>query len=418
MRGDQFYDIVKEAQLNIQYLKPSEQRACTYDQKPITLDGQIDMMITFSGKTIMNTVFVKLVAPDKLLLSENVCQMLGVVSYHPDVQPVGSARVLNDPATKDKQDALKPANSGVVESNQDLAGDGSRKPDQGEKPLQKVVVETYTSSVAVVKLLSAVRLPAYHSAVVPVQVKGVTGSVLIEQCETLNDCLCIDQSLVEAKEDGVTTLWVTNNGKTTYQLQTGVELAEACEVDLELDNEVTVTPEETLCEVHEKLGESSPITNSTETDTSIPITDDLRLWIVSSLTNGNTFSKEHITWWQQQLISSLVDVERKLSEEECLQLRGLLADYHDIFSLNDDEHGKTDLVEFKIGTGEAYPRRQPAQRVPFSARREITKQLEKMQRDNVIQPSENPWASPVVLVRKRDGSLHFCVDYRALNSVT
>ena len=112
------------------------------------------------------------------------------------------------------------------------------------------------------------------------------------------------------------------------------------------------------------------------------------------------------------MISSLVDVERKLSEEECLQLRGLLADHHNIFSLNNDEHGETD---FKIDTGEAYPRRQPAQRVPFSARREITKQLEKMQRDNVIQPSENPWASPVVLVRKRDGSLHFC---RALNSVT
>ena len=36
----------------------------------------------------------------------------------------------------------------------------------------------------------------------------------------------------------------------------------------------------------------------------------------------------------------------------------------------------------------------------------------------MIQPSESPWASPVVLVRKRDGSLHFCMDYRAHNSVT
>ena len=307
----------------------------------------------------------------------------------------------------------------MVEANQGLLDDESKKPDQEEQPLQKVVVETNTSSVAVVKLLSAVCLPACHSAVVPVQVNGVTGSILIEQCEILSDCLCIDQSLVEAKEDGVTSLWITNNGKTTYQLQTGVELAEACEVDLELDNEVIVTPdccEETLCEDHEKLGETSP--RSTGMDTSILITDALRLWMVSSLPNGDTFSKEHIIWRQQQLISSLVDVERKLSEEECLQLRGLLADYHDIFSLNDDECGETDLVEFKIDTGEAYPRRQPARRVPFSARREIAKQLEKMQKDNVIQPSESPWASPVVLVRKRDGSLHFCVDYRALNSVT
>ena len=216
MRGDQFYDMVKQANLNKHHLKPTEQRACAYDQKPITLDCQIDMKITFGEKTIVSTVFVKLVAPDKLLLSENVCRMLGVVSYHPDVQPVdepGSASTVNDPVTKDGQDALKPANSGVVESNQDLLDDESRKPDQEEQPLQKVVVETNTSSVAVVKLLSAVRLPACHSAVIPVQVKGVTGSMLIEQCETLNDCLCIDQSLVEAKEDGVTTLWITNNGK-------------------------------------------------------------------------------------------------------------------------------------------------------------------------------------------------------------
>ena len=70
--------------------------------------------------------------------------------------------------------------------------------------------------------------------------------------------------------------------QTTYQLQTGVELAEACEVDLELDNEVIVMPdccEETFCEDHEKLGQTSP--RSTGLDTSIPITDDLRLWMVS-----------------------------------------------------------------------------------------------------------------------------------------
>jgi len=56
------------------------------------------------------------------------------------------------------------------------------------------------------------------------------------------------------------------------------------------------------------------------------------------------------------LIKNLVDVEKRLTEEEILQLSELLADYHDIFSLNDDERGETDLVEFKIDTGEAYPK--------------------------------------------------------------
>ena len=46
------------------------------------------MKIAFGKKRIVSTVFVKLVAPDKLLLLENVRQMLGIVSHHPDAQPI------------------------------------------------------------------------------------------------------------------------------------------------------------------------------------------------------------------------------------------------------------------------------------------------------------------------------------------
>ena len=41
-----------------------------------------------------------------------------------------------------------------------------------------------------------------------------------------------------------------------------------------------------------------------------------------------------------------------------------------------------------------------------------------MQNGNVIQPSNSPWASPIVLVQKKDGTLRFCIDYRNLNAVT
>ena len=53
-----------------------------------------------------------------------------------------------------------------------------------------------------------------------------------------------------------------------------------------------------------------------------------------------------------------------------------------------------------------------------AARQEIANLFSRMQNEGVIQCSECPWASPEVLVRKRDSSLRFCVDYRALNSVT
>ena len=56
--------------------------------------------------------------------------------------------------------------------------------------------------------------------------------------------------------------------------------------------------------------------------------------------------------------------------------------------------------------------------MPLAVRQEVSRQLQKMQDEGIIQPSNSPWASPIVMVRKRDGSHRFCVDYRELNSVT
>ena len=67
-------------------MKDVGQKVCTYDQKPIALDGCINMKITFGEKNIVTTVYVKLVGPDQLLLSESACHRLGIVSYHPEVQ--------------------------------------------------------------------------------------------------------------------------------------------------------------------------------------------------------------------------------------------------------------------------------------------------------------------------------------------
>ena len=103
--------------------------------------------------------------------------------------------------------------------------------------------------------------------------------------------------------------------------------------------------------------------------------------------------------------------------EDKEQLIKVLAEHHSMFSLEEGERGETSLAEFAINTGDSTPKKQAACRIPYAARQEIASQLEKMQLEGVIQPSESPWASPVVLVRKRNGSLRFCVDYRGLNAV-
>ena len=73
VRGDLLYHIVSTAGLEASKIRSADQRACTYDQKPITLDGQIDLNISFGENTLCTTVYIKLVAPDALLLSEAVC---------------------------------------------------------------------------------------------------------------------------------------------------------------------------------------------------------------------------------------------------------------------------------------------------------------------------------------------------------
>ena len=76
------------------------------------------------------------------------------------------------------------------------------------------------------------------------------------------------------------------------------------------------------------------------------------------------------------------------------------------------------VEEFHIRTGKAGAIKIPPIMVPQAYQEEVNSQIEEMLRRNVIRISSSSWLSPPVMVKKKDGSLRFCIDYRGLNKVT
>lgn len=95
----------------------------------------------------------------------------------------------------------------------------------------------------------------------------------------------------------------------------------------------------------------------------------------------------------------------------------LLDNNSDLFATDDSQLKRCDLVKMKIETTHP-PIRQKPYRLPYTKKRYVKEQIKSMLEAKVIRPSHSPWASPIVLVGKKDGGVRFCCDFRALNSVT
>ena len=71
-----------------------------------------------------------------------------------------------------------------------------------------------------------------------------------------------------------------------------------------------------------------------------------------------------------------------------------------------------------IDTGDTLPVKQSPRRMPPAKRLIAADEVDKMLRQGIIEPSNSPWSSPIVLVDKKDGTYRFCVDFRKLNEAT
>ena len=100
-------------------------------------------------------------------------------------------------------------------------------------------------------------------------------------------------------------------------------------------------------------------------------------------------------------------------EDQVEKARSLLKEYHDIFSLEKRDVGHTKAAKHKIvlKDPDTPPFKERFFRIPPPQLDEVRAHLKMMLDAGVIQPSNSPWCNAVVLVRKKDGSLCFCIDF-------
>jgi transposase InsO family protein len=105
------------------------------------------------------------------------------------------------------------------------------------------------------------------------------------------------------------------------------------------------------------------------------------------------------------------------SPEEAEQLCELLSAFPELFPQNDLDTGRTTGVKHTIPDGDV-PVNQPFRRIPPNQLEEVKQHIQQLLEKDIIQPSSSPYGSPIVLVRKKNGELRLCVDYRKLNRNT
>ena len=110
-----------------------------------------------------------------------------------------------------------------------------------------------------------------------------------------------------------------------------------------------------------------------------------------------------------------VKIDSNLTEEQKYDLSKVLHAYSPMFT---DLPGETNQLFHSIDVTSTSPVRSRPYNVPHARKNVIREEVSKMLNLGVITPSKSPYASPVVLVNKPDGSNRFCIDYRKLNKIT
>jgi len=117
---------------------------------------------------------------------------------------------------------------------------------------------------------------------------------------------------------------------------------------------------------------------------------------------------------QKETVDDVI-VNLQLSAEQRNQVKNLLDEYKEIFS---DVPKVTHLIEHKVELTESELVKRKPYHIPYKMQEVIDKEIEDMLAMGIIERSEAPYASPLVLMKKPDGNCRVCVNFKNLNKIT
>nr|VZI35400.1 unnamed protein product [Spirometra erinaceieuropaei] len=97
---------------------------------------------------------------------------------------------------------------------------------------------------------------------------------------------------------------------------------------------------------------------------------------------------------------------------------GVWDQFHKVLTSGEQSIGRNGLVQHEINTGTATSQRQPPRRIRIHYKTELSNIISGLLTQDIIEPSNSPWAAPVTLVKKKEGHTWLCIDYRQMNKVT
>ena len=407
-----------------------------YSGHKLDITSQVNLQLTHGSHIVEATVLVQAKAPHELLLGTDLQTKLGfalvseegtkfvdlltggVKSLAPRVSSSagGAATVLN----KDTPLRVGDNTDVVMHDHNQESLPFSVHPeidDNSKSSPSPQVPET-----GVVRLLNAVKVPPGYQKPVRARICGkVEHSLLLftPQSERALDLLLADGA-IQGGGGSRATIVLENHGLEPVRLRKGTILGTV--VPVEEVNSKSQDGEE-----HEEgtLRSMEAQPTSAEQRGPAPSAETPSMPLESQVSQSGEDGGDN---WDclpptdderiRRLLEQLSLAVGHLAPSQREKLIGLITSYSDIFALDPMELGTTTLVQHVINTGDHAPIRQPVRRMPFALRKSVDDMVGEMLDQGVIQPSHSPWASPIVLVRKKDGGVRFCVDYRRLNHIT